>query len=258
MEQQEIVTEMENALVFLEQTAERCSQGLLQKKEVSKAIENAHKQALAVLIKDSDPYRVYDRATNMQNKWVVKPAPGWAESYANADDCNKLIERIQLLRTVVNTIEPEFLRADHRNKDQFYFNAGDSYNPKKQVYGVMKKATSTLSIIDLYLDEEIFGYIESLSPTLSIKMLTGTKRPMFQKLFKALLLQRRLLEARSFTGCHDRFIVVDDVEVWQIGASINGFGKAAFMFNRINEQTEQSRFLADLSDWWQKGDDLSI
>ncbi len=258
MEQQKIVTELENMLVSLEQMAERCRRGLLRQKEVSEAIEDAHRRTLAILIKDSDPYRIYDRATNMQNKWVAQPRPGWSESYVNAEDCNKLTERIQLLRMVVNTIEPEFLRADHRNKDQFYFNAGDGYNPKKQVFGVMKKANSTLSIVDLYLDEEIFGYIESLSPTLSIKMLTGTNKPIFKKLFKALLLQRPLLEAKSFTGCHDRFIVVDDVEVWQIGASINGFGKAAFMFNRIHEQTEQSRFLSDLSDWWQKGDDLSI
>lgn len=257
MEQQNIVTELENVLASLEQMSEQCNRRLLRKKEVSDAIADAHKRTLAVLIKDSDPYRIYDRPTNMQNKWVQTPPPDWAESYVNAGDCNKLIERIQLLKTVVNAIEPEFLRADHRNKDQFYFNAGDSYNPKKQVFGVMRKATSTLSIVDPYLDEEVFGYIESLSPTLPIKMLTGTKKPIFQKLFKALLPQRPSLEAKSFTGCHDRFIIVDDIEVWQIGASINGFGKAAFMFNRIHEQTERSRFLADLSDWWQKGDDLS-
>lgn len=112
--------------------------------------------------------------------------------------------------------------------------------------------------MDKYLDELVFDYIESLDLAISVRLLTANKKPIFKPLFKSLKDQRQNLEAKTFLGCHDRFIVVDENQVWHLGASFNGFGKEAFMFNNVVDEVERSRFLADLTEWWKNGEDLYV
>lgn len=254
MDQQRPVDELERILLSLEQAADLCARGLLRQEEAAKALAQAHSRALAVLPQDSTAHRLYDRTTRDAASWTRISRSGYAES----GDCKKIEERIALIRGVINELEPEFLRVERRDKAQFYFVEGDSYGPKKQVFGVMKKATTSLAVVDPYLDEQVFDYIESLDPALLIRLLTGTKKPMFRSLFKSLKAQGSNIEARVFSGCHDRFVVIDSTEVWHLGASINGFGKAAFMVNKVIDEAERTCFLADLGEWWREGEDISI
>jgi hypothetical protein len=254
MNEQKPIEELERVLLRLEQAADQCNRKVLRSEEAQKALDEAHQCALAVLPKDSTAQRLYDRTTRQEDSWWGPAYTG----YAGPTDCKKLENRIALIRSVINEIEPEFLHDDYRDKNQFYFTAGDSYRPKKQVFGVMKKATTALVVVDGYLDEQVFDYIESLSPGLRVRLLTGRKKPVFQSFYKSLKAQRSTLSAKFFAGCHDRFLVIDDIEVWHLGASINGFGKDAFMFNKVIEDEERTRFLMDLRQWWQNGEDLSV
>jgi hypothetical protein len=254
MDQQKQIEELERVLLSLEQAADLCGRRLLRQEEAAKVLAEAHQSVLVLLPRDSTAHRLYDRTTREAASWTRTSRSGYAES----EDCKKIEERIALIRRVVNELEPEFLRDEHRDKDQFYFIEGDSYRPKKQVFGVMKKAITSLAVVDPYLDDQVFDYIESLDPVLSMQLLTGKKKPIFQSLFKSLKAQRSNLEAKAFSGCHDRFIVIDGSEVWHLGASINGFGKAAFMVNKVVDDAERTRFLTDLSEWWRNGEDLSV
>jgi hypothetical protein len=47
---------------------------------------------------------------------------------------------------------------------------------------------------------------------------------------------------------HDRFLVLDNKEIWRLGSSINRLGKKAGMFNRVNEATEAVKLQKDLAD----------
>ncbi|GAI52870.1 unnamed protein product, partial [marine sediment metagenome] len=141
-------------------------------------------------------------------------------------------------------------------KFQFYFAAGDVYRAKKKLYSIIKTATASIAIIDLYLDDQVFDYIDSLPDTINIRLLTRGSKPIFRTLYSSLKSKRANLEARKFGGCHDRFIVLNGDEVWHLGASINGFGTQAFMIHKVIDEVEKVRFLSDLEDWWQKGDQI--
>lgn len=52
---------------------------------------------------------------------------------------------------------------------------------------------------------------------------------------------------------HDRFVVLDNKEVWHLEVSINGFGKDAFMINKAVDEEQRKRFLLDFSNWWSNG-----
>ncbi len=61
------------------------------------------------------------------------------------------------------------------------------------------------------------------------------------------------MEARSNDQNHDRFLIVDRTEGWHLGASVNGFGKKAFMINKITVGTELARLQGDFEQWWTTG-----
>ena len=138
----------------LEQAADLCCRRLLRQEEAAKALAKAHQRVLAVLPQDSTAHRLYDRTTREATSWTRASRSGYAES----EDCKKIEERTALIRRVIKELEPEFLRDEHRDKAQFYFAAGDSCRPKKQVFGVMKKATTSLAVVDPYLDEQVFNH----------------------------------------------------------------------------------------------------
>jgi hypothetical protein len=73
-------------------------------------------------------------------------------------------------------------------------------------------------------------------------------------LYDALKQKRPNIEAKKNPDFHDRFLIIDGSEVWQLGASINGTGKKAFMVNKVVDQDEVSRVLSDYDKWWTNGE----
>jgi hypothetical protein len=118
---------------------------------------------------------------------------------------------------------------------------------------IMKRAKKSLAVIDLYLDEEIFDYIESLNETINIRLITAKQKPMFPQIYNALKTTRPNIEAKIYDHCHDRFLVIDGAEVWHLGTSINGVGKKASMVNKIVDLGERKRFLSHFNAWWSNG-----
>lgn len=53
------------------------------------------------------------------------------------------------------------------------------------------------------------------------------------------------IEVKIFSDAHDRFLIIDDVELYHIGASLKDLGKKWFAFSKIN--IEVSRMLQILN-----------
>jgi hypothetical protein len=121
------------------------------------------------------------------------------------------------------------------------------------VLDILKGAKKSAAIVDEYLDDTVFDYIDALDPAIRLQLVTGSKKPIFPRLLHALQGTRPGVEAREASDCHDRFLIVDSVDAWHIGASLNGFGKKAFMINKVTDAGERVRLLADFATWWGGG-----
>jgi hypothetical protein len=49
-------------------------------------------------------------------------------------------------------------------------------------------------------------------------------------------LQYPFIELKEFKDSHDRFLIIDDKEVYHIGASLKDLGKKWFAFSRFDKQ----------------------
>ena len=242
------IAELEDILERLEIAADQCSRELLRTEEAQKVIREADERLGQLLPPDSTAFRIYDRSKRKTLYWKVT-----ISGYVDKKDCKNIEHWVTIVRDVLNEYEPEFLRGERGDKDQYFLPEGDRYRAIKVVLKIMKRAKKKLAVVDTYLDEEIFDYIESLDALVDIKLIISSKKPMFLRLYNAFKATRPNIDAKECHHCHDRFLVVDESEVWHLGTSINGVGKKACMVNKITNPEERTRFFSYFTDWWSQG-----
>jgi hypothetical protein len=249
MNTESTIAELEAELEKLETLAENCERQILLIKEAQVALSTTQSRVTSLLDKDSIAFRIFDRMTRERTQWWENTMSG----YVSRKDCSHIKSWIQILDATINELEPEFLREEKREKKQYFIQDGDEYRAKKTIFKLMKRAEKELVIVDPYLDDTIFDYIESLHSSIGVRMLTESKKAIFPQLLKAFVVKRINVEARECSACHDRFLIIDQNQIWHLGASINHAGKKAFMINKVSEQNEKDDFLKNYQRWWSCG-----
>jgi len=245
------INEIEKLLTSLERQNELANRKLLRQEEVQNLLNGFDQKVLSLLDEDSIPHRIYEAGV------IGKPLY-WRESFsklADQDDHNKILIRIELLKKVLKELEPDFLKGDD-DKHEFYFRKGETYESQKRLYFIMKKAQKSLYIIDQYLDETVLPFIDSLDEHIRIKLLASKRGGIFEHLYNELIKIKLNVEAKSKTDCHDRFIIIDNYDVWDLGTSINGYGKSAFMLKKVTNQDQKQKLMNDFNKWWDTGQEL--
>lgn len=243
------IFELETLLEKIETIFERCCKGILKNSEAMGLCNQLWTQALSIPEKDSDEWRMLDSIRGSHNAWWKSSKSGYTEK----QECEHFSHLRDAIKKILEENEREFLHAQKRSRNQLFIAAGEKYKAQKAIYDIMIGALKSLSVVDQYLDEDIFDYLESLNHSIYIKLLTGDTKPIFKKLYLSFAMERGNIEARVTKECHDRFIIVDEVKVFHLGASINYAGNKAFMIQAINDCDELKKFIAEFSSWWLKG-----
>ena len=119
---------------------------------------------------------------------------------------------------------------------------------------ILRSTKKNIVIIDPYIDDTIFDYIEIVDQSLDIKILTSSKtRKIIRQLFNNIKAIRPNIHAKQSDDFHDRYIIINDKEVWHLGTSINFIVEKAFQINKLATENETNKILSDFNDWWQKG-----
>jgi len=243
------IMRLESLIGSLEKTVSQIDQGIIRQSEVFNIVKKMEENLNEMLEKDSIEWRIYDRCRRERTIWWKNSPSG----YALKSHRRNVEEWIEIIREILNTNEPEFLRRIKRPKKEFYLSAGQEYEAKKTIFSIMKMASSKLFIVDEYLDESIFDYLESLDSAIQVKLLTSSRKPIFKTLYLPFARKHRNVEARESTDCHDRFIIIDESVIYHLGASINYAGHKAFMINKIEDKEEKKKITNDFIDWWNTG-----
>jgi hypothetical protein len=243
------VTELEGLQSELERLHDRCDRGLVQLAEMTTALAAIDRRTRAALPPDTDLFRLYDSQMKESTDYWRKTLNG----YVSPQDCVKIGRRIAILRSVLKEVETDFLSAESAQREQIYFQGGELYRARQGFYHLLKRAAKRIDIADPYLDPDVFDFVEILDGATASRLLTGVPKPLFTKQLHELQAIGKLVEARTNDRNHDRFVILDGSAVWHLGASINGLGKKAFMMNKVVDEGERARIVADFEDWWSAG-----
>ena len=111
------------------------------------------------------------------------------------------------------------------------FHNGQIFDAYKFVTDLIKSAKRSLVLIDNYVDESVLMMLSKRSVGVSAKIYTSHFGAALQLDLQRHNTQYPPIEMVHHTTAHDRFLIIDDAEVYHIGASLKDLGKKLFAFS---------------------------
>jgi len=141
---------------------------------------------------------------------------------------NKLIEHDQKFDRLFNALENKYLPQ----RGVFY--NGQVFDAYSFIADLIRKAEKSIVLIDNYIDDSVF--------TLFTKRKKGVDFTCYTKsITKGLKLdvkkhnqQYPPIEIKELKTAHDRFLIIDEQELYHIGASLKDLGKKWFAFSKMD------------------------
>jgi len=140
-------------------------------------------------------------------------------------------EEVQNIKGRMN--ELEFTVKTNLPQTEGIFFDGQIFDAWLFVSKLIKEATETIVLIDNYVDESVLMLLSKRNPVVKATIYTG-------KISKQLEIdhikhnqQYPPIELKHFTKTHDRFLIIDQKDVYHIGASLKDLGKKWFAFSKI-------------------------
>ena len=114
-----------------------------------------------------------------------------------------------------------------------FFN-GQIFDAWVFVTDLVRTAKQSILLIDNYVDEQVLLLLSKRKKNVSAKIYTQNLTKQFRLDLKKHNSQYPEIEVAKFNNSHDRFLILDNKDVYHIGASLKDLGKKWFAFSKIN------------------------
>lgn len=126
-----------------------------------------------------------------------------------------------------------FVRTSLPPVEGIFFD-GQIFDAYKFATDLIKSARKSLVLIDNYVDESVLLMLSKRNPGVSATVYTQRITPQLQLDLDKHNDQYPPINMRTYRNGHDRFLIIDDREVYHIGASLKDLGKKMFAFSRLS------------------------
>ncbi len=131
------------------------------------------------------------------------------------------------------------LEAGQPQPEKGIFFDGQIFDAYTFVANLIKEAKTDIILIDNYADESVLTLLSKRKPaataTIYTKAISNTLKLDLEK-HNA---QYPLITIKIFTQSHDRFLIIDQKELYHIGTSLKDLGKKWFAFSRMDSLAGQ-------------------
>ena len=149
----------------------------------------------------------------------------------------KLLEHDKKFDEVFNQLQHE------ENIKQKIFFAGQIYDAYSLIIDIIKKANQKILIIDNYIDESVLKMLTKKNKMVEVIIITSNKSTIENIDIQKFNKEYPTLKIAKTNKFHDRFIVIDNKEMYHLGASIKDLGKKCFGINKIEDMGIIEKFL---------------
>lgn len=126
--------------------------------------------------------------------------------------------------------------SNHAESEQKIFYDGQIYDAFSLIASLIQKANNSLSLIDGYVDIKTLNLLSKKNVGVVVTIYTHSKTGLSQIDIQNFNSQYPSLIVKNTTAFHDRFLVIDDRDVYHIGASIKDAGKKCFGITLIQDK----------------------
>ncbi len=144
---------------------------------------------------------------------------------------NKLSLHDKNFDEIFNAIEDKTLKPS-----QGIFYDGQTFDAYIFVSDLVKSAKVSIKLIDNYIDETVLTLF-SKNQNIEVTIYTKTISKQLKLDLEKYNSQYKNIEIKKFNASHDRFLIIDEKEVYHIGASLKDLGKKWFGFSKMDSES---------------------
>ena len=126
------------------------------------------------------------------------------------------------------------LQLEENIKQRIFFD-GQIYDAYSIIIDIIKKANNKILIIDNYIDDSVLKMLAKKKNNVEVVILTSDKSNIDNLDIKKFNKEYPILKVAKTNKFHDRFIIIDNKEMYHLGASIKDLGKKCFAINKIED-----------------------
>ena len=104
------------------------------------------------------------------------------------------------------------------------------------VAGLIRKAEKSIILIDNYVDDTTLTLFSKRKVGTEFKIYTHQISKQLALDIKKFNAQHEAIEVFEFKLAHDRFLIIDNTELYHIGASLKDLGKKWLTFSKMNTE----------------------
>jgi len=205
-------------------------------REVSRNLEHYN---LDIII--SVGYRVNSIKATKFRQWATTVLKSYISNGYAINSERITNERFVLLENNVNILRQEIGDLKSKVKDdvleykQGIFYNGQTFDAYEFITTLIRGAKQEIKLIDNYIDESV---LTLFSKNQDIKVTIYTQKISNQlKLdLKKYNSQYNSIEIKKFDNSHDRFMIIDEKEIYHVGASLKDLGKKWFTFSKMSSE----------------------
>src|SRR5699024_10498845 len=105
---------------------------------------------------------------------------------------------------------------------------------------IIRSAKHTIILIDNYIDETTLTLLSKKKKAVEVLLLSKNINKQLVLDIKKANEQYSKIKAKAFSKSHDRFLVIDNTEVYHLGASLKDLGKKWFAFSKMDKNSVQN------------------
>ncbi|NCO12012.1 MAG: DNA-binding protein [Candidatus Pacebacteria bacterium CG_4_10_14_3_um_filter_34_15] len=162
------------------------------------------------------------------------------------------------MRNFISTNASIFQRLDTVEKRQYFTNTkldkvfelieSREIKPKKGIFfdgqvfdayvfisNLVKQAKNSVVLVDNYIDESILTLFSKRAKNCTVTIYTNSLSRQLKLDLEKHNAQYPPIEIKVFRNSHDHFLILDNKEVFHIGASLKDLGKKWFAFSKFNK-----------------------
>lgn len=162
----------------------------------------------------------------------------------------KLISSNALIFQRLESLEQKQFKTDENFEKLFDALEDKSIKPKQGIFfdgqifdayafisELIRKAKKSIILIDNYCDDTTLTHLSKADPKVKITLLSKTITKQLKLDIEKYNAQYKNLEAEEFNSSHDRFLILDEKEIYHIGASLKDLGKKWFVFSLLEVES---------------------
>lgn len=117
---------------------------------------------------------------------------------------------------------------------QGIFYNGQIFDAYKFIADLIRKAEVSITLIDNYIDDTVLTLFSKRKKNVSVTIYTKSISKQLSLDLTKFNAQYEPIIIEEFSDAHDRFLIIDDKELYHIGASLKDLGKKWFAFSKMD------------------------